>query len=526
MSLGSRVTQHAFSMVPSVNLPRSVFDRSFGFKDSAFFDKLNPCFVDEILPGDTINLNVNAFFRLAPMVNPPMDNMYVDFFFFFVPNRLVWTNWEKFCGAQDNPGDTTSFSIPTTSITVSANTPGELYEKMGIPLGSGTQVVNALPFRGWNLIYNTWFRDENLQNSTTVPTDNGPDTYATTYAAGNNVNRNKRHDYFTSALPWPQKGTAINILPADPTVIRVSNATHVRAYLTGTDTVDGSGTTWQSDGGGYLSRTSDATRMSIDPRGSLTVDADTAGTINQLRTAFQVQSLLELDARGGTRYVELTLAHFGVQNPDYRLQRPEYLGGGQMRINTHAVPQMSPTSGSAYFAQLGAFATGSVSERIGFSKSFTEHGYVIGMWCARADVTYQRGIEKMWKRSTRYDFFWPKLQEIGEQAIYNYEIWADSTGSDTTVFGYQERYAEYKYKPSRVAGYFASDATGTLESWHLAQDFTSVPSLNSSFIASNTPISRALANASAVPVLADIYYSFKHTRVMGTYNIPAGLGRF
>lgn len=521
--LGSRNTQHAFSMTPAAHIPRSTFNRSFGRKDAFFFDLLYPIYIDEILPGDTVKLKTNAFVRLAPLVNPPMDNMYLDFFFFFVPNRLVWTNWERFCGAQDNPGSSTSYVIPTTSITVSANTPGELYEKMGIPLGSGTQVVNALPFRAYNLIYNTWFRDENINNSITVNTGDGPDTYSGTYLI---QYRNVRHDYFTSCLPWPQKGTAINLLPAAAPVTRVDSAPFWYAYQTGNNTPAGAQTPMNINGANQL--TANVTTISLDPNGGLEVAATAAGTINQLRTAFQVQSLLELDARGGTRYVELLLAHFGVTSPDYRLQRPEYLGGGQVRINTNIVPQSAPTSGSAYFAQLGAFATASTAGAnfIGFSKSFVEHGYVIGLCAARADLSYQRGIDKMWIRSTRYDFFWPKLQDIGEQAVTNREIWADSTGSDTGVFGYQERYAEYKYKPSTVHGYFASVATGTLDSWHMARKFVACPSLNGSFIGSSTPITRALANSSATPILYDAYYELQHTRVMAIYSIPAGLGRF
>lgn len=527
MGLGNRQADHTFAEYPKVHNARSVFNRSHARKDAFFFDALYPIFVDEILPGDTCNLTVNAFVRLAPLLDPVMDNMYMDFFFFFVPNRLVWTNWQKFCGEQANPGDSTSYTIPQVSFVMSANTPGQLAEKMGIPLGSGTQSVNALPFRAYNLIWNTWFRDQNLQQSITVDTDDGPDSEAD-YTIRS---RGTRHDYFTSCLPWPQKGTAINLLPAAapvtyktptsnlPGILRISNTGAVNTTL---------GDLYNEATTGYLKDQTSGTTLNYDPNGTLELVATAAGTINQLRQAFQVQSLLELDGRGGTRYVELVLAHFGVTVPDYRLQRPEYLGGGQITINAHIVPQTAPTSGSSYMGSLAAHATASTAgaKHVGFTKAFQEHGYVIGLASARAEVTYQRGIDKMYQRLTRYDFFWPKLQEIGEQAVLRREIWADSTGSDSTVFGYQERYAEYKYKPSTIHGYFASNATGTLDMWHMARKFTSAPSLNETFIVSSTPIARALANTNATPILYDAFYQYKHSRVMATYSVPAGLGRF
>lgn len=439
--LGNRFSQHSFAQIPDVHMARSQFDRSFTVKDTFNFDYLIPIFVDEILPGDTCNVRLNTFARLATQIVPIMDNLYIDYFFFFVPNRLVWDNWEKFNGAQDNPGDSTSFVLPSLDAFPAGGPEVDtIYDKMGLPTdvaGSWT-LGNTLPFRAYNLIWNTWFRDENLQNSVTVSKDNGPDAIAE-YTL---LKRGKRHDYFTSALPFLQKGTAVS-LPLGTT-----------APVVGIGVIN-SDDQFTADGGAYresdlgtdtytYSRATSATNLYIKgtsnqdyPAIFADLSAASAATINSLRQAFQVQSLLELDARGGTRYVEILQAHFNVISPDFRLQRPEYLGGGQSRINSHPVAQSAPTSGSNYFAQLGAFATSSSQgENIGFTKSFVEHGYVIGLACARADITYQQGLNKMWSRSTRYDFFWPKLQELGEQAILNSEIYLTGSGTDTSVFGY------------------------------------------------------------------------------------------
>lgn len=528
MMLGNRKAQHSFAQTPAVNMARSRFDRSFNVKSTMGFDYLYPIMVDEVIPGDTHNLKLNAFARLATQVVPVLDNIYMDYFFFFVPMRLVWSNWEKFCGAQDNPGDSTSYTIPTVSVAnftadiVGAGTT-VVYRCMGLPPAAGTQVVNSLPFRAYNLIWNTWFRDENIQNSVTVPTDNGPDTqddYQPLY-------RGKRKDYFTSALPWPQKGTAINLLPSAAVVTRTSNATFWDAYRQDSNTKEGASAISSSAAGAVYAVTGGA-GLSFDPKGTLVVAADAAGTINQLRQAMQIQSMLELDARGGTRYVELLLAHFNVVSPDFRLQRPEYLGGGEIRVNTHAVPQTSSTSGSNYQGQLASFGTASTAGKdIGFTKSFTEHGYIIGLCAARADVTYQKGINKMFLRSTRYDFFWPKLQEIGEQSILGKEIYADGSGNDTSVFGYQERYAEYRYKPSEIQGYLNSHYGTTLDIWHMAEKFGSRPSLNTAFISSTTP-TRMLANTGvgSYAIMHDMFFELISARPMMTYSIPASLGRF
>lgn len=530
MSLGNRHNQHSFAQIPQINMARSQFDRSHGVKDTWYVDELVPFFVDEIIPGDTCNLNVNSFIRTPALVHPLMDNLYVDFFFFFVPNRLVWSNWEKFCGAQDNPGDSTDYTIPTVPVILAAGLAGSIYDKMGIPAGIASPGINcnALPFRAYKRIYNDWFRDQNLQNSLTIDIDNGPDLM-TDFAL---KMRNKRHDYFTSCLPWPQKGTAVD-LPLGTTAPIMGNNTSTwvhglttttdrEAYLQATEndiTIDG-----------YVGST-EKLRFSTDSsKIGLVADLSTAtaATINQLREAFQVQNMLELDARGGTRYVEILQAHYNVTSPDFRLQRSEFLGGGQTRINTHPVAQTSPTSGSNALGNLGAFGTAATAgSQIGFTKSFVEHGYVIGIACARGEITYQQGIDRMWLKSTRYDFFWPKLQQIGEQSVLTKEIYATGDPNiDNDVFGYQERYAEYRYKPSKIRGEFNSNFATPLDSWHLAEDFASQPGLNTTFITSTTPMGRCLSVDSGPDLLVDLWLSYKHARPMMTYGIPSTLGRF
>lgn len=552
MNIGSRFSQHSFAQIPNVNMARSRFDRSFGVKDTFDFDFLVPFFCDEILPGDTCNLNVQAFVRLATQVKPVLDNMYLDFFFFFVPNRLVWDNWEKFNGAQDDPGDSTDYLVPVVSLTGTQKFQvGDIYDKFGLPTGVQNLNVNALPLRAYALIYNDWFRDQNLVGSLAVPKGDGPD------AVGQYdlMKSAKKHDYFTSALPWPQKGDT-------PTLPLGTSAPVYGEPLT--SIIDGH--VWQGINPSNVRKTGDAWILSSGASIPNAIAGRAAGgltdagglsyfslgakhdydllpdskppyadlaegvgpTINQFRQAIMMQSLLELDARGGTRYVEILRAHFNVISPDFRLQRPEFLSAGTVRIQQSVIPQTSETTVDSPQANLAAFSTATVGgNKVGFSKSFVEHGFVIGIVKARADVTYQQGINRMWSRSTRWDYFWPKLQELGEQAILNKEIYAQGTADDDAIFGYQERYAEYRYRPSEIRGQFRSSFAQTLDVWHLAEEFAGLPVLNSTFITSSTPIERSLAVTAGYPhLLADYFFDYKHARPMMTYGVPATLGRF
>ena len=493
MHRNKSVDVHQFTMIPKADIPRSSFDCQSTHKTTFDAGYLVPVYVDEMLPGDTFRLNMTAFARLATPIYPVMDNMHLDSFFFFVPNRLIWSNWQKFMGQQANPGDSISYVVPQQVSPQGGYAIGSLQDYMGLPtVGqvSSTGTVSHCAFwpRAYNLIWNEWFRDENLQNSVTVDLGDGPDNVAN-YTL---LRRGKRKDYFTSALPWPQKGTSVS-LPLGTSAPVISDNTQIKLF-DGTTQMPLFAKPIGANNAAYFGNQGNDSLSAAKFGDNTGLYADlstaTAATINQLRQSFQIQKLLERDARGGTRYTEIIRAHFGVISPDARLQRPEYIGGGSTTININPIAQTSGTNASGTTTPMGTLAAmgTALAHNHGFTYSATEHGVILGLVSVRADLTYQQGLARMWSRSTRYDFYFPAFATLGEQAILNKEIYVRGDGNDSGVFGYQERWAEYRYNPSRISSLFRSTAAGTIDGWHLAQKFTSLPTLNNTFIQDNPPV--------------------------------------
>jgi len=516
------ISQKDFARIPSPQIQRSSFDRSSGLKTTFDASVLVPVFYDEALPGDSFKLNASFFARLNTPIVPILDNMYFETFFFEIPMRQLWENWERFNGAQDNPNDSTDFLIPQIVSPAGGYAQGSIYDYFGIPVGVEGLSHSALPLRAYNHVYNNWFRDQNLIDSIVMPTDDGPDL-DTNYVL---KKRGKRHDYFTSALPWPQKsdsgsveillGTSANVrwgAASDPS-FEDQNAT--MATNTGDQARFFAGSTFGN---------TDLGVMTPDESAGLYADLSeaTAATINQLRQSIAVQRLFEKDARGGTRYIEVIKSHFGVTSPDLRLQRPGYLGGGRTQVNISPIAQTTPTGivpDVTPQGNLSGIGTVGASGH-GFTKSFTEHTIIIGLAMVRADLTYQRGLERSWSRQTRFDFYWPELATIGEQEVLQKEIFASGVeAEDELVFGYQERFAEYRYKPSLITGKMRSIDPESLDVWHLSQDFADAPVLSEAFIEENVPLDRCIAVADEPHFKMDAYFSLQCARPLPMYGIP------
>jgi len=532
--------QHLFSQVPTAQIPRSKFNRSHGLKTTFDSGYLVPIFVDEVLPGDTFQMDCTLFARVATLISPIMDNLYMDTFWFFVPERLVFENFQRMCGEQDNPSDSTDFIFPTLKAPAGGFEVGSIADYFGLPTGVENLEVRAEPFRCYNLIYNEWFRDENLQDSVTF-TKADSDQYSN-YSL---LRRGKRHDYFTSSLPWPQKGPGVELPFGGSANLSLDNASFnmPAGYLSDTSSSNYRGffptnlSAGSSSGRGFNNYQTNTIYgfgavspidFPVNSISGVSVDLTSATsiTINQFREAFQIQRWYERAARGGTRYTEIIRSFFGVVSPDARLQRPEYLGGSSNRIDVNVIPQTSGTTDVSPQANLSAFAVGTNGRGNGFTKSFTEHGWIIGLVNVRADLTYQQGINRMWTRSTKFDMYWPTFAFLGEQPVYNKEIYAQGNTTDDEVFGYQERYAEYRYSPSQITGKFRSTYAQSLDSWHLAQKFDNLPKLNAEFIVDNPPVDRIVAVQDEPQFLLDCWFNLSCVRPMPVYGVPGLMDHF
>ena len=541
--------QVSLSSFPSLNTSRSTFNRSHKHSTTINDDAIYPIFVDEVVPGDTFNIGVNSFIRMMPTATPFMDNITCDIFAFFVPNRLTWNNWQKFMGEQTDPEDSIDFLVPQLVnydlLSPPTPLPGfglhTLTDYMGVPVAPTLQTanmpsINALPNRGLNLIWNEWFRDQNLQDSLNVPKGDGPDTAhsgsSLSAAFSNNLPmfRSKRKDYFTSALPWPQKGESVP-LPSSDSVPVLGIGVFNQTFSGGSNLVyesDGTSTTYTSSR--KIDPAANSTTVFIEKQDGVSypniradLSANTEATINALRTAFQLQKFLERDARGGTRYIELIRSHFGVISSDARLQRPEFLHHSSFKIMVSPLPQTSE-SGTTTQGNLAGNGIGTQSNAH-FSKAFEEHGFVFILASLRGDVSYSQGLNRMWSRETRYDYLWPEFAHLGEQAILKKEVLAMTSG-DEDVFGYAPRYDEYRYKESRVTNLQRPGVAGSLAVWNLSQELAGVPALGTDFITSQTPLDRVLLAPSQPAFMADFWFDYKCTRPLPTHGTPGFADHF
>lgn len=546
----NRNTESHFALNPTrMDMSRSRFDRSHSLKTSFNVGDVIPFYVDEVLPGDTFDVQTSKVVRLQTLLTPVMDNIYLDTYYFFVPNRLCWEHWREFMGENTQSAwiPQTEYSVPQLKAPAGGWSVGTLADYFGIPTGVSNLSVSALPFRAYALIMNEWFRDENLTDPLNIPVTDAAVTgvntgnYITDVAKGGlPFKAAKYHDYFTSCLPSPQKGPDVQIPVAQGGNLPVLPMTELTSYADSTSPLKwayrasgqvptgmienlafnpSSGTTFSTASG--MSGSSDVYPANL---WALQDTSVTAATINQLRTAFQIQKLYERDARGGTRYIEILKSHFGVTSPDARLQRPEYLGGNRVPITINQIIQNSGTGEGSATPQ-GTVTGQSLTTDVhsDFRKSFLEHGFVIGVMVARYDHTYQQGLERFWSRSDRFDYYWPVFANLGEQAVKNKEIYAQGTTVDDEVFGYQEAWADYRYKPSHVTGEMRSQYAQSLDVWHLADKYASLPKLSDSWIREDkSVVDRVLAVTSSVSnqLFADLYIQNRTTRPMPLYSIP------
>ena len=536
----NRNSEYNFAQNPQVGVSRSRFQRNSDNKTTFNTGDLIPIYLDEVLPGDTHQIDVACVMRMATPIFPVMDNAYCDFYFFFVPNRLLWEHWKEFMGENKETAWTpkTEYSVPQVTAPSGGWEEGTLADYLGLPTKVENISVSALPGRAYGLIYNEWFRNQNVTqptlvevtDATTTGKNDGSTTNDSAITLAKPLKAAKVFDYYTGALPEPQKGEPIKLpMNGNAAIKPYDMATDEELGWQGTDNQHAVSDFQFStpEEGEYLNYTKDligTTRGTSGGPKTVALRADlssvTAATINQLRQAFQIQKLLEKDARGGTRYREVLREHFGVISPDSRMQIPEYLGGYRLPINVSQVIQTSSTDGTSPLGNTAALSVTTMNKPM-FTKSFTEHGLIMGLAVVRTDQTYQQGIERMWSRKGRYDYYWPVLANIGEQAILNKEIYAQGNTADEEAFGYQEAWADYRYKPSKVTGLFRSNAAQSLDAWHYAQDYDKLPTLSTTWMEqTDTEMKRTLAVQSQPDFIADFYFMNKTTRCMPVYSIP------
>lgn len=546
----NRNSEYNFAQNPQVGVSRSRFQRNSDNKTTFNTGELIPIYLDEVLPGDTHQVDVACVMRMATPIFPVMDNAFCDFYFFFVPNRLLWEHWKEFMGENKETAWTpkTEYSVPQVTAPTGGWAEGTLADYLGLPTKVEGISVSALPGRAYGLIYNEWFRNQNVTqptlvevtDATTTGKNDGSATNDSAITLAKPLKAAKVFDYYTGALPEPQKGEPITIPLSGNAPIKTyldEEMTKPATSIKKGDTYSSPWTWGGNEAGLIQSESSDARMRGATKSGysfgnpvtqetssyayiGADLGAVTAATINQLRQAFQIQKLLEKDARGGTRYREVLREHFGVISPDSRMQIPEYLGGYRLPINVSQVIQTSSTDGTSPLGNTAALSVTTMNKPM-FTKSFTEHGLIMGLAVVRTDQTYQQGIERMWSRKGRYDYYWPVLANIGEQAILNKEIYAQGNTKDDEAFGYQEAWADYRYKPSKVTGLFRSNAQQSLDAWHYAQDYNALPTLSTAWMEQGeAEMKRTLAVQAQPDFIADFYFMNKTTRCMPVYSIP------